>query len=54
MPIIGSFGAGSGRGFGQGGAKREYIVATGGTETECGDYKIHTFTSDQVLFVFHL
>jgi hypothetical protein len=23
-----------------------FIVATGGTETPCGDYKIHTFTSD--------
>jgi hypothetical protein len=23
-----------------------YIVATGGTESYCGDYKIHTFTSD--------
>ena len=23
-----------------------YITATGGTITECGDYKIHTFTSD--------
>jgi len=24
---------------------KEYITATGGTITECGDYKIHTFTS---------
>ena len=23
-----------------------YVVATGGTETTCGDFKIHTFTSD--------
>jgi hypothetical protein len=23
-----------------------YITATGGTITCCGDYKIHTFTSD--------
>jgi len=23
----------------------EFIVASGGTETECGDYKIHTFTT---------
>ena len=23
-----------------------FIVATGGTITCCGDYKIHTFTSD--------
>jgi hypothetical protein len=46
MPIIGSFGAGSGRGFGQGGETGEYIVATGGCEAIVGDYKIHTFTSD--------
>jgi hypothetical protein len=24
----------------------DYITATGGTITTCGDYKIHTFTSD--------
>jgi hypothetical protein len=24
----------------------DYITATGGTITCCGDYKIHTFTSD--------
>jgi hypothetical protein len=43
MPIIGSFGAGSGRGFGfsSGGV---FICATGGTITESGDYRIHTFT----------
>jgi hypothetical protein len=28
----------------QGGA--EYVTATGGTETTCGDYKIHTFNAD--------
>src|SRR5210317_1413875 len=45
MPILGSFGAGSGRGYGQrGGGGAEYITATGGTITTCGDYKIHTFT----------
>jgi hypothetical protein len=45
MPIIGSFGAGSGRGYGQqGGGGNPYIEATGGTITTCGDYKIHTFT----------
>jgi L-asparaginase/Glu-tRNA(Gln) amidotransferase subunit D len=26
-----------------------YIIATGGTITCCGDYKIHTFTSDGTL-----
>ena len=47
MPIIGSFGAGSGKGFGLGGeAGPAFIIATGGTETISGDYKIHTFTSD--------
>jgi hypothetical protein len=28
-----------------------YIVATGGTVTTCGDYKIHTFTSDSTFCV---
>jgi hypothetical protein len=47
MPIIGSFGAGSGRGFGLGEVSGPaFIEATGGTITELGDYKIHTFTSD--------
>ena len=45
MPIIGSFGAGSGRGYGQrGGGGAQFICATGGTITTCGDYRIHTFT----------
>src|SRR5210317_1533621 len=45
MPIIGSFGAGSGRGYGQrGGGGSPYIEATGGTITQDGDYTIHTFT----------
>jgi hypothetical protein len=26
--------------------EQAYITATGGTITTCGDYKIHTFTSD--------
>jgi hypothetical protein len=47
MPIIGSFGAGSGKGFGLGAETGPaFIIATGGTITESGDYKIHTFTSD--------
>jgi len=45
MPILGSFGAGSGRGFGQQGAAFKPMTATGGTITEVGDYKVHTFTS---------
>jgi hypothetical protein len=31
-----------------------YITATGGTITCCGDYKIHTFTSDGTFSVFVL
>jgi hypothetical protein len=45
MPILGSFGAGSGRGFGQGTqGTPDFICASGGTITESGDYRIHTFT----------
>jgi hypothetical protein len=44
MPIIGSFGAGSGKGFGFSGGGSSFICATGGTITESGDYRIHTFT----------
>ena len=46
MPIIGSFGGGSGRGFGQRGGPNApaFICASGGTITEVGDYRIHTFT----------
>ena len=44
MPILGSFGAGSARGFGEtSGAGFTGICASGGTITEDGDYKIHTF-----------
>ena len=32
-------------GFGSGGGAKKRIVATGGTVTEDGDFKIHTFTS---------
>ena len=32
-------------GFGAGGSSSTFIVASGGTETTDGDYKIHTFTS---------
>ena len=44
MPIIGSFGAGSGKGFGFSSGGPSFICATGGTITESGDYRIHTFT----------
>jgi hypothetical protein len=35
MPIIGSFGAGSGKGFGFSGGGNSFITATGGTITTC-------------------
>jgi len=45
MPIIGSFGAGSGRGYGQrGGGGNPFMEATGGCITTDGNYTIHTFT----------
>ena len=46
MPIIGSFGAGSGRGYGQLGGAGEpaYVNATGGTIITEGDYRVHVFT----------
>jgi len=46
MPIIGSFGAGSGRGYGQRGGAGEpaYVNAEGGTIVEEGNYRIHVFT----------
>ena len=44
MPILGGFGAGSARGYGQRGIAKGLINATGGTITCCGDYRIHTFT----------
>ena len=43
MPLIGTFGAAAKGGFGRGSAS--FIEASGGTVTESGDYKIHTFTS---------
>ena len=45
MPLLGTFGAGSGKGFGQGGgAVFLPLTATGGTITTTPEYKIHTFT----------
>lgn len=44
MPIIGSFGAGSAKGFGFSGGSFTGICATGGTITEDGRFKVHTFT----------
>tara|TARA_R100000455_G_C6269937_1_gene125642 strand:+ start:433 stop:1335 length:903 start_codon:yes stop_codon:yes gene_type:complete len=45
MPLLGTFAAGSSRGFGQKGGSPKFIVATGGTITTDGNFKIHTFTS---------
>ena len=44
MPLLTTRGGGAVRGFGFGGAAFKPVVATGGTETTDGDYKIHTFT----------
>jgi len=54
MPILGSFGAGSGRGFGRGGAGFKGLIATGGTITEDGDFRIHTFTGPGTFSVSEL
>ena len=43
MPLIGTFGAASKGGFGRGG--KVFTIASGGTETTDGDFKVHTFTS---------
>jgi hypothetical protein len=52
MPIIGSFGAGSGKGFGfSAGGSPAFVCATGGTTVESGDYRIHTFTADSTFTV---
>ena len=46
MPILGSFGSGSASGFGQRrGGFGPFIVASGGTITVDGDYRVHTFTA---------
>ena len=47
MPVISTIGGASARGFGafRVGSTASYIVATGGTITTIGDYKIHEFTS---------
>jgi hypothetical protein len=45
MPILATKGAGSVQGFGFGGGCLPcLIVATGGTVTECGDFRTHIFT----------
>ena len=53
MPLLGSFGAGGGRGFGLTGCSGPaYVEASGGdAEFTVGDYKIHVFTGDGTLCV---
>jgi len=53
MPLISTFGAGSGKGFGFASCSGpDYVEATGGNETiTSGDYKIHVFTGDGTLCV---
>ena len=45
MPLLATRAAGSARGFGFGGAGEKFLDATGGTITESGEFRIHTFTS---------
>jgi hypothetical protein len=45
MPLNSTRGAGSAKGFGFTAGGSPFVVATGGTVTTDGDYKIHTFTS---------
>jgi hypothetical protein len=44
MPLQSTRGGGSSRGFGFGAGSTGFIIATGGTITTCGDFKIHKFT----------
>ncbi len=45
MPVLGTRGGGAARGFGFGGGSEDFMVATGGSISTAGDFKIHTFTS---------
>jgi len=45
MPLIATRGAAAAKGFGLTSGGAAFIEATGGTVTEDGDYKIHTFNS---------
>lgn len=51
MPIIGSFGAGSGKGFGLSSGAPVYMDATGGTIYDTGTYRVHLFTTPGSLVV---
>jgi hypothetical protein len=54
MPVNSTRGAASTRAFGFTGGKKTFIVATGGTETTSGDFKIHTFTGPGTFTVSEL
>jgi len=45
MPLVGARAAGTAGFGGFGGGGKGFITATGGTITESGDFRIHTFTS---------
>ena len=45
MPLVGTFGSGASKGFGQTRGGSPYICATGGCVSFCGVYKMHTFNS---------
>jgi len=44
MPLLTTRGGASAKAFGLTSGGKKFIIATGGTETTSGDYKIHTFT----------
>lgn len=44
MPLRSTRGAATARAYGFTSGGKKFIIATGGTETTSGDYKIHTFT----------
>ena len=54
MPLNSTRGAGSAKGFGFGAGGPLFIIATGGTITTCGDFKIHTFTGPGSFVVSNL
>jgi len=43
MPLIGTFGAASSRGFGYAGGGAKFVTATGGCVSTVGDFKVHVF-----------
>jgi hypothetical protein len=51
MPLFSTRGAASSKGFGFTAGGSPFLIATGGTVTTSGDYKIHTFTSSSTFVV---